>query len=271
MQPNRNFRFVPLVRARARATKEERTPKGKGRLRFRAGRVGRRRKARDVTRRLSRPTHWKRWEGVSERCIIRVITLTSLLYRRRGRDRARTAKQREGKGTRGKGGRRHRRRAADVVDALLPANAGLLCIIKAMCRPGLLCRRPCARRYAYNDRLAREFARARARAYGNWCNTDTRDNDDDEENDASKAYACTSLSRYSPSRPAICMLSYRRQLISLSRPAAPPRATFLTLFFGAHRCNACATVTPGVFAKPSRGVKTNYRKGWEIPSGCPLH
>lgn len=73
-----------------------------------------------------------------------------------------------------------------MVDALLPANAGLLCIIKAMCRPGLLCRRPCARRYAYNDRLAREFARARLR---HWCNTDTRDADaDDDDDDTLKAY-----------------------------------------------------------------------------------
>lgn len=57
----------------------------------------------------------------------------------------------EKKGTRGRTdeGRRGTVRAARgmeaVVDALLPVNAGLLCIIKAMCRLGLLCRWPCAR------------------------------------------------------------------------------------------------------------------------------
>lgn len=108
---------------------------------------------RDVTR--SRPAHWKRWEGVSGRCIIRVITLTSLLPEERrgtarepgrgekggkhdgdkGMGRRVRGRKRKGKGARWSGVR-GRGRLEAAVDALLPANAGLLCIIKAMCSPG---------------------------------------------------------------------------------------------------------------------------------------
>lgn len=72
------------------------------------------------------------------RCVIRVITLTSLLPEEK--------REREGEGkskkntVRAAGAPKEER--STMVEPLLAANAGLLCIIKAMCRPGLLCRRP---------------------------------------------------------------------------------------------------------------------------------
>jgi len=49
-----------------------------------------------------------------------------------------------------------------VVDALLPANAGLLCIIKAMCRPRPFMQAAVHRdRYACNDALTRAYGDAR--------------------------------------------------------------------------------------------------------------
>ena len=81
------------------------------------------------------------------RCVIRVITLTSLLpEREREKENSEKSKRRGGaegvEERRRKRERERERERSRTVEPLLPANAGLLCIIKAMCRPGLLCRRP---------------------------------------------------------------------------------------------------------------------------------